>query len=144
MNIHGGYFWITNPLHIIDRWLNPFRHSSITELNGKNIKISWTQRADDAFSLRDNKLIIEMQLYFSCVVKKRLIFHDNDDLDYVTINNKLGVVFRPVEASSCSPEEFASNYPVKQQLTSNSAVKMHPSSLEIDFKNSDWQGTFTI
>ena len=144
MNIHGGYFWITNPLSILDRWLNPYRHHQDTELNGKKLKVSWTQRANEALLLRDSALVVEMQLYFSCVVKKRIIFHDVYNNEATSISDRIVISFRPVEASSCSPEEFANNYPVKQQLTSKSAVQMHPSVLELDYKNASWQGTFSI
>jgi len=144
MNIHESYFAIPSPLSIIDRWLNPFRYKNTIELDGKGLRIELTHRAENALQLRDAPLVVEMQLYFSCVVKKRTLFHQDTQLEVTPVSDKLHLVFRPVEALSCDPVEFASNYPVKRQLTSNSAVRMHPSLLQIDFKHNNWSGQFMI
>lgn len=144
MNIHASYFSISNPLDIIDRWFNPFQLHKTVSLDDKEIDVSWTHRADKALELRDSALVVEMQLYFSCVVKKRIIFHEDYAHNSVIVNEKLRLAFRPVEALSCDPVEFARHYPVKQELTSRSAIQMHPSRLEIDFRHATWQGMFTI
>jgi hypothetical protein len=144
MNIHGSYFSITSPLTIVDRWLNPFRYKEAIYLNGKSLRIELTHRADNALQLRDTPLIVEMQLYFSCVVKKRLLFHNETGLEKTVVSDKLSLAFRPVEALSCDPVEFANKYPVKRQLTSKSAIQMHPSLLQVDFKQGNWSGQFMI
>lgn len=144
MNIHGSYFSIPSPLSIIDRWLNPFRYKNTIELDGKVLRIELTHRAENALQLRDAPLVVEMQLYFSCVVKKRLLFHNESNLEKTVVSDKLSLAFRPVEALSCAPEEFANNYPVKRQLTSKNAVRMHPALLQIDFKCNNWSGQFMI
>ena len=144
LNIHGSYFSVTSPFHIMDRWFNPLRHHKTVMLNGKPLTISWTRRAERALESLNSPLTVEMQLYFSCVVKKRLIFHEQTDLETTKVTDGLQIAFRPVEALSCNPVEFARNYPVKQQFTSKSAIQMRPSKLEIDFKQSKWQGSFSI
>lgn len=144
LNIHGSYFSITSPLRLLDRWFNPFHHAKTINLDGKALSIYWTHRAEQALLLRDTPLVIEMQLYFSCVVKKRLIFHDTTTLDTVSVTDNLQLVFRPVEALSCDPVEFAKHYPVKREFSTHGALKMHPSALEVDYKNGQWSGSFTI
>lgn len=144
LNIHGSYFSIRSPVQLLDRWINPFRYQKVINLDGKPLTVSWTHRAEQALLLRDTPLIIEMQLYFSCVVKKRLIFHNDTELHTLPVNEQLKLAFRPVEALSCDPVEFAKHYPVKRQFNSAGAIKMHPSLLQIDFKNQQWLGSFTI
>ena len=144
MNLHNSYFAIKNPFEILDRWLHPFKHNARIQLRGKDLDIRWTRRADDALKLRSTPLTAEMQLYFSCVVKKRVLFHDESSLEKIDVNKKLGVSFRPVQSTACNPEEFASNYPVKNEFHSNAANKMRPSLLCLDFINGRWQGEFSI
>ncbi len=144
MNIHESYFSIKNPLEIIDRWLNPYRYSKSSDIRNKRVEVKWTRRADKALNSRRSSLTIEMQIYFSCVVKKRVLFHDNPDLSAVDINDKLRITSRTVQSGSCDAVEFAKNYPVKDELTTSGAKKMLPSLLCIDYVNEQWVGEFSI
>jgi len=60
------------------------------------------------------------------------------------VTDRLGVKFSCVQASSCSPEEFAAHYPEKKILTTQAALKIHPKNLHVDYKNKQWIGEFTI
>ena len=144
MNLHNSYFAIKNPFEILDRWLHPFKHNTRIQLRGKNLDIQWTGRAEQALKQRNSPLTAEMQLYFSCVVKKRVLFHEQSNLEKTSVNNKLDISFRSVQSTACSPEEFANNYPVKGEFDSDAAHKMRPSLLCLDFVNGQWQGEFAI
>lgn len=144
MNIHNSYFAITNPLTILDRWLHPYQYNATVLLRDKNLLVSWTKRADQALRNRSQPLFAEMQLYFSCVVKKRVLFHDTSTDPSVSVNPNLAISFRAVPASSCSPEEFARNYPIDGEFDSQAAKQMRPSQLNIDFKNQQWVANFRI
>ena len=144
MNLHNSYFAIKNPFEILDRWLHPFQHNVRIQFRGKNLDIRWTRRADNALNVRSIPLTAEMQLYFSCVVKKRVLFHDETSLEKTHATNKLDISFRPVQSTACSPEEFANNYPVNGEFESSAALKMRPSQLCLDFINGQWQGEFFI
>ena len=144
MDLHNSYFAIKNPFEILDRWLNPFKYSACIQFRGKDLNVKWTKRADTALQLRSKPLLAEMQLYFSCVIKKRVLFHEECDLEKINVNNKLDISFRPVQSTACSPEEFANNYPVKDEFHSNGANKMRPSLLCLDFVDGHWQGEFVI
>jgi hypothetical protein len=69
--LQGSYFSIQNSVHLIDRWLHAYCHHRNVTLNGKKLRVDWTERAERALSVRYHPVIAEMQLYFSCVVKKR-------------------------------------------------------------------------
>lgn len=144
MNIHNSYFAIKNPLLIFEQWLNPHRHEIQTEYNGGQLTICWTQRAESELTKRQSPLIIEMQIYFSCVVQKRVLFHEQTDLPIKPVNEKLSVILRPVQAASCDPIEYAKNHPVARELTSKAARSLRSSTLKIDFKHDAWLGEFYI
>lgn len=133
-----------NPLYYIDKWLNPYQHKKVIAFNDNPLTIEWTKRADKALSQGSNNLIVEMQLYFSCVVKKRVLFTEQADFKTIPVNDKLSIAFHPVEAASCDPIEFAKNFPAKREFDSVSAKKMRPRTLQFDYKNNSWQGEFYI
>lgn len=144
IDLKGSYFAINNPLDAVRRWLNPYYYSETVKLNGYKLYVSWTRRAANVMQQRRQPLLIEMQLYFSCVVQKRVLFHDEDDNDYVAVNENLQVCFRPVQALSCDPEQFAKQHPVKGQLSSPAATRMFPTRLSVDYAKGQWQGVFGI
>ena len=144
MSLENSYFAIKNPLLIIEQWLNPTRHQLTLNYHGKDLTIRWTERANRALLQRSSPLVVEMQIYFSCVVQKRVLFHEQTDYATEKVNDLLEVVLRPVEAESCDPVEFAKNHPVANEYTSTAAKKFHPKQLELDFKDKRWSGSFSI
>ncbi len=144
MNIQNSNFSITSPFTILDRWLHPFRHKINTLYRDKNLRICWTNKAATTFQKRDIPLIAEMKIYFSCVVQKCVLFHDQTELVMQTINNLLKIMLQPVQAASCGPAEFADNHPISYEYTSTAASKLRPSELNIDFKKGQWIGSFMI
>ena len=143
MELSKSYFAIPNLLEVIDRFFNEYCYSQIVILNGRNIDVRWTERAERAMRLRPRPLIVEMQLYFSCVVKKRLLFHDQSLIDpVVTVNDKLRLCYQPVQSAACDPEAFVRDYPAELKLKSKAAAKMQPCRLNIDFRKGHWMGDF--
>jgi len=104
--------------------------------------VQWTGCAERALCSRRVPLVIEMQLNFSCVVKKRVLFHDRTDFETTGINDNIQIAFRPIQAAACDPEEFARNYPVGRVLNAPAATRMIPSKISIDFRKRRWQGEF--
>jgi len=147
MGLKQSYFELPNPLHTLQRWLNPMSCSTQVLLRGAPLLVRWSKRAERQLQARSSPLLAEMQLYFSCVVKKRVLFHEQplgEDLHPITVNERLQVSFRAVEANSCDPMEFATNFPVNREFTTASAVKMHPSELHLDYIGGSWRGEFSV
>src|SRR5210317_2226756 len=117
MDLSKSYFAIPNPFEYFDRFLNAFRHQRIVTLAGKKIEVNWTDRANKELSHRQAPVTVEMQLYFSCVVKKRVLFHDQADIDStVPINDKLKLCYRAIQSDACDPKTFARDYPAARKL----------------------------
>ena len=144
MGIHSGYFEIKNPLLILEQWLHPYRHQNEVDYRGKILHVNWTNRAHRQLQERKQPLIVEMQIYFSCVVQKRVLFHEQLAHDTIDVNNYLSIVLRPVQAKSCDPEEFAKNHPVEKEYESQAARQFQPTLLNIDYRKGEWSGEFFV
>ena len=144
MNIHASLFAIANPLEMLDRLLHPHRRYATITYRKHNLLIELTQRARLELGKRHTPLKVEMQLYFSCVVKKRVLFHDVTELETTPVDDKLEIVFRLVQATSCDPVEFARDFPVKREFTSPAAKGVRPKRLAVDFYRGRWSGEFDI
>lgn len=142
LNLRGSYFAIENPLRWIDRQFNGFTHLQTILLNQRRLDVCWSDRAEQALKTLEEPLLVELQLYFSCVVKKRVIFHSQAHFDAVDVNANMRIAFRAVTAAACNPEVFASQYPEGKELSGEAARRMQPGRVEIDFRNHQWQGQF--
>ena len=144
LKLQSGYFSITNPLQLLDRWLNPFHLKGSINIRGKKMDIMYSRRAEKALLQRSHPLIAELQLYFTCVVQKRVNFHDKSELETITANPLLEIAYHSVQSDACDPVEFHKKHPVKQELNSKSAQLMRPSCMQIDYKKGKWLGDFFI
>ena len=142
LQLQAGYFSIKSPLQIIDRWLNPYHHKDSIDIRGKKMAIMYSKRAEKALQQRNNPLIAELQLYFTCVVQKRVNFHEQTNLETISANPNLKIAYHTVQSNACEPVEFAEKHPVKKELNSKGALSMRPSLFKIDFKNGKWEGDF--
>lgn len=144
LQLQAGYFSIKNPLQIIDRWLNPYHHKDSIDIRGKTMAIMYSMRAEKALENREQSLIAELQLYFTCVVQKRVLFHEHTDLETIAANPNLKIAYHTVQSNNCDPVEFAEKHPVKKDLNSKAANAMRPSLFKIDYKNGEWIGDFSF
>ncbi len=142
LNLQVGYFAIESPWRLLDRWLNHYRYRRTVQLEGREVEVRWTRRAECALQASPQPLIVELQLYFSCVVKKRVVFHQQADFATTRVNGRLEIAFRPIASRACDPREFALHYPAGKDLSAGPAGRMIPRSVEIDFRRSGWEGQF--
>jgi hypothetical protein len=142
LNWQAGYFGFENPLRILDRWLNRFQHRQTLCLDLREVDVRWTDRAERALQLRREPLIVELQLYFSCVVKKRVLFHEQVSFDTARVNDRLELAFRPVASAVCEPREFAASFPEGRDLSGGVASRMVPRRVDIDCRKRNWEASF--
>lgn len=131
----------------LDRWLHPYQHAASCQYRNKTLTVRWTRRAQRQLQQLEVPLLVEMQLYFSCMVKKRVLFHSSDsqsDNDIIKVNHNLSVTVRTLQSDQCDPVEFARDYPGKRVLDAPGARKMRPRELNVDFEKGQWQGEFSI
>ena len=142
LNLSASYFAIDNPLRRLDRRIDKYQHHQTARVNQRVVDVCWTGRAEAALQSSQQPLVVELQLYFSCVVKKRVLFHRQAEFDTTAVNNKLALAFRPIASAVCDPREFSLNHPVGKDLSQGVAARMVPRRVEIDFRQGEWEGQF--
>jgi len=111
-------------------------------IDGKPVSVSTSKEADVILSSRELPLTVEMDLFFSCPLSKKVRFIVDDEPEdmAVHINEKLAVRFRPVIYRDCSKQEAGhwvmTDFPIVKR---SSYV---PKWLDIDFRFGHWFGEF--
>ena len=111
------------------------------EIKGKQVVITLTKAAEKALSLRDKILVAEMELYFSCLIRKQVRFKENLDGDLTNVSDNLSVRFRPVMTKSCGID-YEGDEPPLEDFPIEKPEAFVPRWLKIDFKKNEWIGEF--
>ena len=116
------------------------------EINGRPVSVEWSKAAARELAQRTQPLVVELELYFSCLVKKFVHFHESvPQRETVSVSDKLTVFFRPVTSTACSFEvaDRLGRQPEIEIDTPN-ARKIAPSRVSLDFVRGNWKGEFWI
>lgn len=109
---------------------------------GKTLHLDIDKGALRALRGKPTPLFIDLELYFSCLIRKRvLISHQPDkEKDYLRLNDVLYVAFSPVMTKACAIEDSLSpeltTFPIKKRDA------FLPKWLKISFKKSQFHGEF--
>ncbi len=116
------------------------------QINGRPVSVEWTKAAARELARRTQPLVVEMELYFSCLVKKFVHFHETvPQRATVPVSDKLAVFFRPVTSTACSFEvaDRLGRQPEIEIDTPN-VRKIAPRRVKLDFVRGNWLGEFWI
>jgi len=110
-------------------------------IQNKKVAITLSKSAEKALAARDNVLVAEMELYFSCLIRKQVRFKGNQGKNRVNVTENLAVCFRPVMTKACGinydgDEPPLTDFPIQKKAA------FTPSWLKIDFKKNEWIGEF--
>ncbi|MDH5423594.1 MAG: hypothetical protein OEY29_01200 [Gammaproteobacteria bacterium] len=112
------------------------------QIENKPLQIRLSQSAERALQQRESGLFVEMELYFSCLIRKQVLFHEvQRQSDSVAVNDKLSVSFHPVVTSSCMVSA-ADAEPAKSDFEIQRRECFIPKWLSIDFSKGNWLGEF--
>ena len=111
------------------------------EIKGKQVVVNLTKAAEKALSLRNKTLVAEMELYFSCLIRKQVRFKENLDGDLVNVSDNLSVRFRPVMTKSCGID-YEGDEPPLEDFPIEKPEAFVPHWLKIDYKKNEWIGEF--
>lgn len=111
------------------------------DFHQRKIAISLSDAAEKALAKRSVPLLAEMELYFSCLIRKTVRFRDETANDSVTVNDKLALRFRPVMTKHCGldyegDEPPLTDFPIARE------ERYIPHWLKLDYRNGEWQGEF--
>jgi len=115
-------------------------------INGKPLLVEWSRRADHALQSRNTPLIVELELYFSCLIKKFVHFRSEAAARTLTpVNDRLTVYFRPVMSTACSPETAKQlGRQPETEITTEAVHRIAPKRLWIDNRHGEWVGEFWL
>lgn len=117
-------------------------HQYRIALAEKEVDIRLSQTAQAALQQRHACLYVEMELYFSCMIRKQLRFYEHpSSSDFQQVTKYLHVAFRPVMTQRCSIHDSDGPPPLTPFPIAR-AEKFLPHWLFIDFHKGQWQGEF--
>jgi hypothetical protein len=112
------------------------------EIDGRPVRVELSTTAIASLSQRTKPLLAEMELYFSCLIRKKVRFHERQqESDHVMVRDDLAVRFRPIMTESCRVGDFDDEPPVTDFPIANPRAFV-PHWLRIDYRNGCWQGEF--
>ena len=109
-------------------------------LHDKTLDIRITAAAERALLRRTTPLIAEMELLFSCLLRKRVLFSEGGD-PATPVNEYLAVRFRPIMTRRCSVSDAAGAPPSDNFVLENPRPFV-PGWLSIDYRRGEWLGKF--
>lgn len=115
---------------------------TIVELKGRPVRVEITPRAQRALAARSRPLLAEMELYFSCLIRKAVRFRDcSADSEATAVNDALALRFRPVTTASCSMADYGRG-PQLADFPLRRTTAFTPHWLRIDYLRGEWHGEF--
>jgi hypothetical protein len=111
------------------------------ELNSKKVSVTVSQSALKRLDEAAKPLLIEVELYFSCLIKKVCHFREIENInDYVRVKDGLYIHFRASMTNKCSIEDFdkdkIADFPIVDQKP------YIPGWVSLDFSKNGWIGDF--
>ncbi|GAB4179324.1 MAG: hypothetical protein OHK0026_01860 [Rhodocyclaceae bacterium] len=122
------------------------RHTTGIVINGRDVWVEWSESAAAELARRSRPLVVELELYFSCLVKKFVRFHeDAGGRQTVAASEKLLFYFRPVTSTGCSFElaERLGRQP-ETELSGEAVRRIAPKSVNLDFAGGAWRGSYRL
>lgn len=117
------------------------------EMLGKKITFEISDRAKRQLQDRKKPLFVEMELYFSCLLRKEIRIRETlreklDEEFAVQFSDILHVSFRPVMTKSCSVSSCQGEKPPLSDFPIKKPRSYVPKWLKLDFKKGEWCGDF--
>lgn len=125
--------------------------------HGKSMSVNLSDPAAQQSLKLENILLIEIQIYFSCLLGKRLAFYTDTELDGAwqvdkkqfasmvddaqQLTEKVYLRFNTVMTKACPVSDYIGPPPVTDFTITNQKPYV-PSWLTIDFKNNNWSGEY--
>ena len=135
------------PAHPESGWLSGPGESWVRYL-GRPLRLHVTRAAWRAMERLETPLEVEMELYFSCLVRKQVRFHPGGrpvaarrQFEPLLLSEHLSLSFRPVVTEHCSVAD-AGDAPPLTDLPAVRGAALVPRWLKLDFRSGAWVGEF--
>ena len=117
------------------------------EILGRAIRFEISKTASKLLKERKAPLFVEMELYFSCLLRKEIRIREaarEESLEQFSarFSDVLHVSFRPVMTKSCSVSSCAGGSPPLSDFPIEKPQSYVPKWLKLDYKKGEWCGDF--
>ena len=117
--------------------------NQIVPLWGKSLQLTISERAQAQLDRRAKPLLLEMELYFSCLVRKRVYVREHvNGEDVAALSDKLSVSFRPVVTQTCAMREVERDNPPVMDMPIVKPERYFPHWLTLDYRRGKWLAEF--
>ena len=113
----------------------------IVEILNRQVQVTLSETAIKALSNYTGFLTVEMELYFSCLIRKKVRFADDKNDKAIKVTDNLAVLFRPVMTATCGID-YEGDEPPLTDFPIEKPEAFVPKWLKIDYKKDKWQGEF--
>lgn len=116
------------------------------QLCGRPIAVRFSPRAREIADRLAAPLIVEMELFFSCLLRKRVLFHrpeaaPESELERIALHPALMLQFRPIVSEVCRIDTLEGEPPV-MTMPAKRGEAFIPRWLELDHRGGEWIGEF--
>jgi len=113
------------------------------QMLGRPVVVEISRNAEKHLDERAHHLCLEMELYFSCMIRKRVNVRPSIDNGMsVFVNDKLEIGFKPVMTRACSVSSCDGESPPVSDFPIKKPESYIPNWLKVDFKKGKWSGEF--
>ena len=114
-------------------------------LAGRMLTVELSAAARPTLAERHTPLIAEMELYFSCLIRKRVRFPErvHPDALCASLDARLTVCFRPVMTRACAVRD-TEGQPELEAFPIQRPAAFVPKRLLVDFRHGAWSGEFFL
>ncbi|MEE9493916.1 MAG: hypothetical protein V3W04_11125 [Gammaproteobacteria bacterium] len=125
------------------------RKNKVTQqlaLYGKELRVSLSRTALQQLQQSEMPVEAEMELYFSCLIRKRVLFHQRTgvitpDQHIQPVTDGLFVSFNPVTTAACTIAEYPDE-PLKAPMPIKDPGRFVPDWLSLDYRKGKWAGEY--
>ena len=113
-------------------------------LNQRPLAIELSTAAKSALSGRGAALYVQMELYFSCLLRLKVRFYETEPAtktDWLAVTDKLFVNFRPVMTAHCA-NDYEGEEPPLTDFPIAEEAPFTPRWLQLDYRQGEWRGKF--
>jgi hypothetical protein len=114
------------------------------EILGKKVLVEWSAAADQKLQALTEPLRVEMELYFSCLIRKAVRFGgDAHPGNFALAAPQLSIGFRPVMTKICRVSDVEGEPPLEDFPIVRPEAFV-PKRLAIDYRDGKWLGEFFL
>jgi len=114
--------------------------TSTIQINEKPVEVKISDKANAELNTRKKPITAEMELFFSCLIRKRVCFYENDK--GIAVTKGLNIDFHPVMTRHCADTELQEDGPPMTDFPLAKPQSFTPRWVSIDFNKGKWLGEF--